>query len=102
MKKTAANKSVIRKSTGNVFEDIGFPQPEAERLRLIAELTILIERYIETHRLTQAQAAERFGVTQPRMSNLLSGKFHLFSIDSLVEMLARAGMKVSVKLKKAA
>ena len=49
-----------------------------------------------------AQAAKRFGVTQPRMSNLMGGKFHLFSIDSLVEMLARAGMKVSVKLKKAA
>jgi predicted XRE-type DNA-binding protein len=102
MKKSTTNKTVIQKSSGNVFEDVGFLQPEAERLRLMAELTIMIERHIETHRLTQAQAAQRFGVTQPRMSNLLGGKFHLFSIDSLVEMLARAGMRVSLKFKKAA
>ncbi len=102
MKASITKKPVIRRSTGNVFEDVGFPKPEAERLRIMAELAILIERYIESHSLTQAQAARRFGVTQPRMNTLLRGKFHLFSIDSLIEMLARAGITITVKPGKAA
>jgi predicted XRE-type DNA-binding protein len=102
MKAVAAKKPVVRRSSGNVFEDIGFPKPEAERLRIMAELAIQIERYIEFHKLTQSQAAQRFGITQPRMNTLLRGKFHLFSIDSLIEMLARAGITVTLKIGKAA
>ncbi len=72
----------------------------AEKLRIQAELASQIERYIETHQLTQAQAAERFDVTQPRVSDLLCGKYHLFSIDSLVEMVIRAGIPATVRIKK--
>lgn len=105
MRKTAEKEHSIERSTGNVFEDIGFPKAEAERLRIMAELVIHIERFIETHGLTQAKAAKRLGVSQPRVSDLLRGQFHLFSIDSLVEMLAHAGIRVIVKtsrLRKAA
>ncbi len=57
---------------------------------------------IEKNELTQAQAAKQFGVTQPRISDLMRGKIDLFSLDTLVNMLAAAGLRVEIKLKKAA
>ena len=92
----------LYKSSGNVFEDIGFAKPEAERLALLSMLAIEIEKYIKAHNLTQAEAARRFAVSQPRISNLLNGKFHLFSIDTLIEMLLRVGIQVKIGVKKAA
>ena len=92
----------FRKSTGNVFKDVGFSKPEAERLALLSALAIEVEKYIKGQNLTQAEAAGLFGVTQPRISNLLNGKFHLFSIDTLIEMLLRAGIQVNIGVKKAA
>ena len=51
---------------------------------------ITVRRFIEERSLTQAQAAELFGVPQPKISNLVRGRIDLFSIDTLVDMLARA------------
>ncbi len=84
----------ITKSSGNVFRDLGFSPVEAEHLRLRAELMLAIEKLIGRRKLTQAQAAKLLGVTQPRISDLVRGRLHRFSIDALVEMLARAGVKV--------
>jgi len=50
---------------------------------------------IETRGLTQASAAKLLGVTQPRISDLMRGKIDRFSIDTLIEMLGRAGARVS-------
>jgi predicted XRE-type DNA-binding protein len=55
---------------------------------------LALDRLIRRRRLTQAQAAKLLGVSQPRVSDLVRGRFHRFSIDALVEMLARAGVKV--------
>lgn len=52
--------------------------------------------------LTQVQAAKEFGVSQPRISDLMRGKIQLFSIDNLVILLAAAGLRVDLKIKKAA
>ena len=101
-KKRVQKKSSIHQSTGNVFTDVGFSRPEAERLALLSALAIEVEKYIRDHNLTQAEAAGRFSVTQPRISNLLNGKFHLFSIDTLIEMLLRVGIQVKLGIKKAA
>ena len=84
----------ITKSSGNVFRDLGFSPVEAEHLRLRAELMLAIEKLIGRRKLTQAQAAKLLGVTQPRISDLVRGRLPRFSIDALVEMLARAGVKV--------
>ncbi len=62
---------------------------------------IAIRKLIENRGLTQADAAKLFGVTQPRISNLVSGKIDLFSIDTLVDMLARGGIHVDVVLSEA-
>ena len=84
----------ITKGSGNVFRDLGFSPVEAEHLRVRAELMLALERLIARRRLTQARAAKLLGVSQPRVSDLVRGRLHRFSIDALVEMLARAGVKV--------
>lgn len=88
----------ITPSSGNVFEDLGFDAEEAANLKLRSTLAIELARYIEAEGLTQAAAAERLGVTQPRVSDLVRGKLDRFSIDSLVNMLARAGRRVEVSV----
>jgi predicted XRE-type DNA-binding protein len=85
----------VRKSTGNVFRDLGFDAEGAENLRIRADLMIQLTKLIETRGLTQASAAKLLGVTQPRISDLMRGKIDRFSIDTLIEMLGRAGARVS-------
>jgi predicted XRE-type DNA-binding protein len=84
------------KPSGNVFEDLGFDQETAENLRIRADLMMEVERFIQREGLTQAQAAERLGVTQPRISDLVRGKIDRFSIDTLVNMLSRVGVRISI------
>ena len=87
----------LRRSSGNIFRDLGFRAAEAENLRIRTELMARLCRLIERERLTQAAAARLFGVTQPRVSDLVRGRIDLFSIDALVKMLARAGVRLTVK-----
>ena len=84
----------ITKGSGNVFRDLGFPSVETEHLRVRAELMLALERWMARRRLTQARAAKLLGVSQPRVNDLLRGRLHRFSIDALVDMLARAGVRV--------
>jgi predicted XRE-type DNA-binding protein len=86
----------IERSSGNVFRDLGFPREEAENLRLRSELMIQLSRVIKTRRLTQARAAKLFGVSQPRVSDLVRGKIGRFSVDTLIAMLGHAGVRVSL------
>ena len=86
----------ITPSSGNVFKDLGFGEEEAEHLRIRSSLMIAARKLIEDRGLTQAEAAPLFGVTQPRISNLVRGRIDLFSIDSLIEMLARAGVRIDI------
>ena len=88
----------IERSTGNVFRDIGFGPKEAESLRLRAQLMVEVRRLIRARKLTQRAAAKLLGVTQPRISDLIRGKIDLFSIDTLVNMLARGGMRVKLRI----
>ena len=91
----------IYRSSGNVFEDLGFPRLEAERLLIRAELMSQAAALIKKRRLTQAKAAKLLGVTQPRISDLMRGRIELFSIDTLVDLLGRLGVSVSVTTKPA-
>lgn len=91
-------KTKITRSSGNVFRDLGFGEEEAEHLQIRSTLMIAVQKIIDDRQLTQAEAAKLFGVTQPRISDLVRGKIELFSIDMLVTMLARAGVHVNVVL----
>jgi predicted XRE-type DNA-binding protein len=86
-------------STGNVFTDLGFPEPEAENLRIRADLMIDLSKLIERRGLSQGEAAKLLGVTQPRISDLVRGKIELFSIDTLVNMLSKGGASVRVEVR---
>jgi predicted XRE-type DNA-binding protein len=79
-----------------VFRDLGFPPEEAEHLKLRAELMVRLEQLIRDRGLTQARAAALFGVSQPRVSDLVRGRIDRFSIDTLVAMLGHAGARVSL------
>jgi predicted XRE-type DNA-binding protein len=88
------------RGSGNIFADLGFSPGEAQNLLLRAELMSQIRRAAKG--LTQAEAARKFGVTQPRMNDLLRGKLDKFSLDALVNMLGKAGLRVEVQVRKAA
>jgi predicted XRE-type DNA-binding protein len=89
----------IRRSTGNVFRDLGFDAADSANLKLRSELMIEIGKLITARRLTQAKAAALFGVSQPRVSDLVRGRIERFSVDTLVAMLGHAGVRVELVLK---
>ncbi len=84
------------RSSGNVFRDLGFRDPEARSLVLRSEIMIRIEEFVEKSGLTQVRAAERLGLTQPRLNALLKGKIEQFSLDALVNVATRAGLQVDL------
>jgi predicted XRE-type DNA-binding protein len=88
----------MRRGSGNVFRDLGFSEDEAHSLTLRSELMISIERFVERSGLTQAAAAKRLGIRQPRLNALLRGRFNQFSLDALVTIAARAGLRVELKI----
>ena len=88
------------RGSGNVFVDVGFGPDEAGNLLLRAQLMSRIRDV--TRGTPQREAAKRFGVSQPRLNDLLRGKISKFSLDALVNMLGHAGMRVELRVRKAA
>lgn len=86
----------------NVWDAIEKSPAEAANLKLRSSLMLALRRHIEREGLSQTEAAKVFSVSQPRISNLMHGKINLFGLDMLVNMLAAAGLHVSVRVKKAA
>lgn len=86
----------------NVFRDLGFPEAEAQNLLLRAELVVHIRKVIEKLGVTQAEAAKRAGITQPRMNDLVKGRTQKFTLDALVNVAASLGYSVKLTLKKSA
>jgi len=86
----------------NVWDAIEETAAEAESMRLRSVLMIALRDYIEREGLSQAEAARRMGVSQPRISDLMRGKIALFGIDSLVNMLAAVGLHIEAKVYDAA
>ena len=88
--------SVVTTSSGNVFTDLGFEPGEAAVMGLRADLMARLRVLVQTEGWTQAQAAERFGIAQSRVSDLVRGKWDKFSLDMLIALAARAGRKVEL------
>ena len=88
----------LSRSSGNVFRDLGFSPEEAEYLKVRAEMMLNLQKVIRARGLKQAEAAELLGVTQPRVSDLMRGRIDLFSIDTLIDMLARLGVRTRLVL----
>ena len=80
MKKTDTQ---MTRGSGNVFLDLGFPPHEAAVMLLRCELAEWLRRWMGRCGLTQAQAAERLGVSQPRISEIAHNKVDKLSLDYL-------------------
>ena len=92
----------VERGSGNVFVDLGFASDEAHNLLLRSELMMRVARFVKVSGLTQKQAAVRLGITQPRLNDVLKGRIDKFSMDALVNMLAKAGLRVKLTVRKAA
>ncbi|MBZ9709849.1 XRE family transcriptional regulator [Mesorhizobium sp. ESP7-2] len=86
----------------SVWDAIADTPAEAENMKLRSTLMMALKQHIATEGLSQSQAARLFGVTQPRISDLMRGKIDLFGLDTLVNMVATAGMHVEMNIAKAA
>ena len=91
-------KASIHPSSGNVFVDLGFSDGEAAVLALRADLMGRLRLLMQQEGWTQVQAAQRFGVAQSRVSDLVRGKWEKFSLEMLMTLEGRLGRRVDVKI----
>jgi predicted XRE-type DNA-binding protein len=92
----------VTPANGNVFRDLGFPPAEAENLKVRSDLMSALQDLMVERGLTQVEAAKVFGVSQPRISDLKRDKIDRFTVDALINMLARAGLSVRLKIGRSA
>lgn len=83
-------------SSGNVFADLGLPNPEEMLAK--AALAIKIAEILRERRLTQVQAAAVLGVDQPKVSALIRGRLSGFSIERLLRFLLLLGTDVAITI----
>lgn len=86
----------IVKSSGNVFADLGFSAEDSAVLTMRAELMASLRTIIDKKRWTQVEAAQHLGISQSRVSDLVRGKWEKFSLDMLVNLVARSGRKIKL------
>ena len=86
----------------SVWDAIESTPAKAANMKLRSSLITALEGHIRGQGWTQAEAARRLGVTQPRVSDLLRAKIHLFGLDTLVNMVSAAGLQLEIRLSEAA
>jgi predicted XRE-type DNA-binding protein len=86
----------------SVWDAIEDTPEAAENMKLRSSLMLALKNYLVRANISQAQAAKLFGVTQPRISDLMRGKINLFALDALVNMAATAGLHVEIRILEAA
>ena len=91
-----------KKRFANVWDAIETTPAQAENMKLRSALMMALKDHIARTGLSQAKAAKLFGVTQPRISDLMRGKIELFSLDTLVNMTGAAGLHVEMRVSDAA
>jgi len=89
--------NVIVNSSGNVFVDMGYPSEEAAILQMRADLMAKLRKLIKVKKYTQTKAAEILGVSQSRVSDLTRGKWEKFSLEMLIALATRAGIRVTLR-----
>ena len=85
----------------SVWDAIEDTPEEAENLKLRSSLMIALKAHLNKTGLTQVQAAKLFGVTAPRVSDLMRGKINLFGLDALVNMAVAAGLQIEMRVSEA-
>ncbi len=82
----------------NVWDAIEDTPEEAENMKLRSVLLTALKNHLVRTEMSQAQAAKLFGVTQPRISDLMRGKINLFGLDALVNMATAAGLHIEIQV----
>jgi predicted XRE-type DNA-binding protein len=85
----------------NIWDALADTPEEAANLTLRSDLMMKIEKIVKENGWTQAEAAKRCGVSQPRINDLLRGRISRFSLDALVNIAAALDRKVKVRLEAA-
>ena len=99
MRRKISREEAVTVGSGNVFADLGIPNPEQELLK--AELTLRIHRLIEKRNLTQTQAGKILGISQPQVSALARNRSGNFSLGRLLDFLTALGQNVEISVKPA-
>ena len=86
----------------SVWDAIEDTPAYAENMKLRSTLMMALKNHLTRTEMSQAQAATLFGVTQPRISDLMRGKINLFSLDALVNMATTAGLHIEMRVLEAA
>ena len=89
----------IEESSGNVFFDLGLP--EAEKLKIKTGLVFEIRKAMEKLDLTQKEAAQKMGISQPKVSDMMRGDFSNLSERKLMDCLTHLGFDIEIKVKPA-
>jgi predicted XRE-type DNA-binding protein len=89
-------------SFANVWDAIEDTPEAAAEMTMRSDLMITLTQHLKTWNVTQAVAAKRLEITQPRYNELVKGRINNFSIDALITLARRAGLVVELKIKKAA
>src|SRR5262245_45108968 len=84
----------MRKRSGNVFADLGLPNPEQELLK--AQLTLRIYRLTKQRGITQTEAGKVLGIKQPRVSALMRNRAGSFSVERLIDFRTALGQDVEI------
>ena len=82
----------------SVWDAIEDTPEQAANMKLRSVLMIALKDHIARTGMSQAQAARLFGVTQPRVSDLMRGKISLFALDALVNMATAAGLRIEMQV----
>jgi len=91
-----------RKRFSSVWDAIEDTPEEAENMKLRSVLMTALKNHLTRAEMSQTQAAKLFGVTQPRISDLMRGKINLFGLDALVNMATAAGLHIEMRVFEAA
>src|SRR5215469_14173164 len=97
-KKTSKRESHVTESSGNVFEDLGLPNPEQELLKV--QLTLQIYTILKNSGMTQVEIASILGVRQPQVSLLMRNRAGSFSVGRLMEFLTALRQDVEITIRR--
>ena len=89
-----------RKRFSSVWDAIEDTPQQAASMRARSELLMVLQAWVRTSGMIQADAAALFGITQPRMSDLMRGKISLFGLESLLNMATVAGLEPHITFRK--
>lgn len=97
MKKRIVEGVEVQRSSGNVFADLGLP--DADKLHIKTGLVIEIRKAMRNLNLTQQEAAQRMGITQPKVSDMMRGDFSNLSERKLMDCLTRLGYDIEISVR---